>query len=61
MDQLELGIGEEFGIGEEKDAAPPIQLTPQTRETLVTLMATALLAVAEGEHEKEAGGEDDEG
>ena len=55
MDQLELGIGEE------KDAAPPIPLTPEIQGALVTLMAAALLAAVEGEHEEEAGGEDDEG
>ena len=56
--EQQLGLG----LKEEGDATPPIALTPEIQETLVTLMANTLLAMLDGEHGDEpGGGDDDEG
>lgn len=55
MDQLELGIGKE------EDAPAPVHLPAEDAEKVVTLMATALLAVVEDDHADRTEGQDDEG
>ena len=55
MDQLELEIGRE------EDAPPPVRLPAEDVEKVVTLMATALLAVVEDDGEGDTEGGADEG
>jgi len=55
VDQLELGIGKE------EDAPAPVHLPAEDAEKVVTLMATALLAVVEDDHADRTEGQDDEG
>jgi hypothetical protein len=55
VDQLELGIGKE------KVAHPPARLPAGNKKKLVTLMATALLAVVEDDRGEDTEGGDDEG
>jgi len=55
VDQLELGIGRE------EDTPPPVRLPAEDVERVVTLMATALLAVVEADREEDTEGGADEG